>query len=222
MTNVIVIKNEYPDDVTQIRNVAWETAGVYDVINTIIASHEIANKIKDEKDITELDIEQNIYGYFGRLIEEIKDEVMERLEHCEGCTCDKVNDKWVFNKTNQDTTKELIDKIIDDEDDNVIEFANIESKNINNHDMKPVGEFAYMIEFFSTFLINEEEEEYRGDFGHNGKYITDCFILMENTQRRAIEIEEKYSHLGVKVTLGDFNTGCQYGMATYVWVPLQE
>lgn len=221
MTNVIVIKNEYPDDVTQIRNVAWETAGVYDVINTIIASHEIADKIKDEKDITELDIEQNIYGYFGRLIEEIKDEVMERLEHCEGCTCDKVNGKWVFNKTNKDTTKELVDKIIDDEDDNVIEFANIESKNINNHNMKPVGEFAYMIEFFSTFLINEEEEEYRGDFGHNGKYITDCFILMENTQRRAIEIEEKYSHLGVKVTLGDFNTGCQYGMATYVWVPTQ-
>ena len=197
MTNVIVITNEYPDDVTQIRNVAWETAGVYDVINTMIVSNEIAHKMKDEKDISELDIEQNIYGYFGRLIEEIKNEVMERLEHCEGCICDKVNGKWVFNKTNKDTTKELVDKIIDDEDDNVIEFANVESKNINNHDMKPVGEFAYMIEFFSTFLINEEEKEYRGDFGHNGKYITDCFILMENTQRRAIEIEEKYSHLGV-------------------------
>ena len=98
MTNVIVIENEYPDDITQIGNEAWETAGVYDVINTMIVSNEIAHKMKDEKNISELDIEQNIYGYFGRLIEEIKDEVMERLEHCEGCTCEKINGKWIYNK----------------------------------------------------------------------------------------------------------------------------
>ena len=37
-----------------------------------------------------------------------------------------------------------------------------------------------------------------------------------------IIIEEKYSYLGGKITLGNFNTGRQYGMATYVQVPLQE
>lgn len=223
MVSVIIVNDEYPDLTTQLSSeVSWDKAGIYDVINTMIVGNEIAHKMKNEKDITEADIEANIHSYFGILIDELVNEVVERLINVENCSYVKENNKIIINKTEKDKTKKLVNKIIDDEDDCVIEYANIKTKNINNHDMKPVGEFAYMIEFFSTFLINEEEKEYQGDFGHNGKYIVDCFTLMENTQRRAIEIEEKYSHLGVKVTLGDFNTGCQYGMATYVWVPLQE
>lgn len=230
MTNVIVIKNEYPDDVTQIRNVAWETAGVYDVINTIIASHEIANKIKDEKDITELDIEQNIYGYFGRLIEEIKDEVMERLEHCEGCTCEKIDGKWIYNRTrvqneNDDKTIELINEIITKEDDRDIEYIKT-YEDANNLNIVPDGDYKYMIEFFSEELINPKEDisEYGGHFSaneYNGTYIRDCMRLINDIEERALDMKDKYSHLGCDVTVGDYNVGCQYGMAIYVWVPIQ-
>lgn len=223
MVSVIIVEDEYPDLTTIFEDrVTYDIAGVYHIINTMTVGSEIAYDLKNHKDITEADIENKLQNYFSGLIDSLMDEVMEKLENCEGCTCDKIDGKWIFNKTEKDKTKELVDKIIDDEDDCIIEYACTETININNNDMKPVGEFAYMIEFFSTFLINEEEKKYQGDFGHNGRYIADCFTLMEDTQRRAIEIEEKYSHLGVKVTLGDFNTGCQYGMATYVWVPLQE
>lgn len=38
---------------------------------------------------------------------------------------------------------------------------------------------------------------------------------------RANELENKYCDKGVKVTINDFNEGCQYGMAIYVWIPYQ-
>ena len=223
MVSVIIINDEYPDLTTQLGSeVSWDKAGVYDVINTMIVGNEIAHKMKNEKDITEADIEANLHSYFGILIDELVDEVIERLINIEGCSYVKENNKTIINKTEKDKTKKLVNEIINNEEDYIIEYAGTETKNINNDEMKPIGNFSYMIKFFSTFLINEHETEYQGDFGHNGKYITDCATLIENTQRRAIELEEKYSNLGVKITIGDFNTGCQYGMAIYVWVPEQK
>lgn len=106
MVSVIIIEDEYPDLTTMFdSNISYITAGVYDIIDTRNVGIEIAAEMKNEKNITEMDIEHNIYGYFGQLIEDLKDEIMERLEHCEGCTCEEINGQFVFNKT--DNIEEL-------------------------------------------------------------------------------------------------------------------
>ena len=106
MVSVIIIEDEYPDLTTMFdSNISYITAGVYDIIDTRNVSIEIAAEMKNEKNITEMDIEHNIYGYFGQLIEDLKDEIMERLEHCEGCTYEEIDGQFVFNKT--DNIEEL-------------------------------------------------------------------------------------------------------------------
>lgn len=56
----------------------------------------------------------------------------------------------------------------------------------------------------------------------NGKYIRDAMHLINTVEERANKIAMKYADKGVKVTINDFNEGCQYGMVVYVWIPYQE
>ena len=76
-----------------------------------------------------------------------------------------------------------------------------------------------MVGFHSCELINPEEKEYRADFGPNRKYIQDASRLIRKIENEAEELRIKYADKGVKVSIGDFNDGCQYGMSIYVWVP---
>ena len=230
MTSVIVINDEYPDLTTFLSSGSWDKAGVYDVINTMIAGSEIAWKMKNEKDITEADIEEEIHSYFGVLIDELVSEVMEKLQNVEGCTCEKINGKWIFNRTRvqneeEDKTKDLINQIIIGEDNGNIEYIRT-YENANNLNIVPDGNYDYMIEFFSDELINPKEDNaYGGHFSadeYNGDYIRDCMRLINDIEERALDMKDKYSDLGCDVTVGDFNVGCQYGMAIYVWVPKQE
>ena len=131
---------------------------------------------------------------------------------------------------NDDTkTKELL-KQIGQEEDNIIELsASPIRKNPTNEfskesGLQPKGEFAYMVEFFSFDLIDPSNGDYEGCFSecdYNGKYIRDAMHLINQIEKRAKELEDKYSDKGVKVTVNDFNEGCQYGMAIYIWIPYQ-
>lgn len=88
----------------------------------------------------------------------------------------------------------------------------------------PKGDFAYMVEFFSFDLIDPSDDDYIGCFSehdYNGEYIRDCMQLINSIEKKAQELQSKYADKGVKVTIGDFNEGCQYGMAIYVWIPYQ-
>jgi hypothetical protein len=227
MVSVIIINDEYPDLTTQLGSeISWDKAGVYDVINTMIVGNEIAHKMKNEKDITKADIEANIYGYFGILIEELINEVIERLINVEGCSYDGEDNKIIINKTEKDKTKKLVNQIIKQEEDSTIEYIRT-YEDANNLAIVPDGDYKYMIEFFSEELIDPKEdiETYGGHFSgeeYNGDYIRDCMKLINKIEQRAQEIQDKYSNLGCDVSIGDFNIGCQYGMAIYVWVPLQE
>lgn len=227
MVSVIIINDEYPDLTTQLDSeVSWDKAGVYDIINTMIVGNEIAHKMKNEKDITEADIEANIHSYFGILIDELVNEVIERLINIEGCSYVKEDDKIIINKTEKDKTKKLVNRIIKQEEDRVIEYIRT-YEDANNLTNVPDGDYKYMIEFFSEELIDPKEDikTYGGHFSeeeYNGEYIRDCMNLINKIEQRAKEIQDKYSHLGCDVSIGDFNIGCQYGMAIYVWVREQE
>ena len=132
---------------------------------------------------------------------------------------------------NDDTkTKELL-KQIGQEEDNIIELsASPIYKNPTNDffskesGLQPKGKFAYMVEFFSLHLIDPNDDNYKGcfsEYDYNGKYIRDAMNLINTIEVRANELENKYCDKGVKVTINDFNEGCQYGMAIYVWIPYQ-
>ena len=108
----------------------------------------------------------------------------------------------------------------------VEEIANEEGKAIEDpwidYDVKNPDDgkkYYAMVGFHSITLINDEDEEYQGDFGVNGKYINDASKLIRDIENSAEDIRLKYADKGIKVTIGDFNVGCQYGMSIYVWVP---
>ena len=126
-------------------------------------------------------------------------------------------------------TKQLIEQI-KNEEDHIIElsasplYKNPVNEFTEESGLQPQGDFAYMVEFFSFDLIDSNNDEYQGCFSkcdYNGKYIRDAMKLINDIETRAKELEEKYSDKGVKVTINDFNEGCQYGMAVYVWIPYQ-
>lgn len=130
---------------------------------------------------------------------------------------------------NDAETKKLIEEIIKEEDC-VIELSasplyNNPKNNFNqDSDLVPNGDFPYMVEFFSTHLVCQDDDDYQGCFSandYNGKYIRDAMALINDVEKRAKELADKYANKGVKVTVNDFNEGCQYGMAVYVWIPYQ-
>ena len=107
---------------------------------------------------------------------------------------------WNHYKNDEKTTKILV-KAIAQEEDNIIELSasplydNPKNAFDKNSKLVPKGDFVYMLEFFSVDLVDSEE--------------------------KAEYIKQKYKNKGVEVTIGDFNEGCQYGMAIYVWIPYQ-
>lgn len=127
-------------------------------------------------------------------------------------------------------TKRLIEEI-KNEQDSVIELSasplyDNNPKDIFHQDsgLVPNGDFPYMLEFFSTHLVCQDDDDYQGCFSandYNGKYIRDAMALINDVEKRAKELADKYANKGVKVTVNDFNEGCQYGMAIYVWIPYQ-
>ena len=87
-------------------------------------------------------------------------------------------------------------------------------------DLRPKGDFAYMVEFFSDLIV-DEDTIYQGSFGVNSRYIKDAMKLITEVENRAKEIADKYADKGVKVTVNGLNDGCEKGMAIYVWIPYQ-
>ena len=127
---------------------------------------------------------------------------------------------------NDTETKKLVEKI-KNEEDVIIELSGSPvNKNPSNKffskesNLQPQGNFAYMIEFFSDLII-DEDTIYQGAFGVNSKYIKDAMKLITKVENRAKEIEEKYAEKGVKATVNGLNDGCEKGMAIYVWIPYQ-
>lgn len=126
-------------------------------------------------------------------------------------------------------TQELIEEIKNEEDD-IIELSSTpvyddNPKNcfIKNSKLVPKKDFPIMIEFFSN-LVDPTDEKYTDCFssnGLNGEYIRDAMDLINTIEKRANKIAMKYADKGVEVTINDFNEGCQYGMAIYVWIPYQ-
>lgn len=118
----------------------------------------------------------------------------------------------------QDNTDRLIEQITDEDlktaEDPWIEY------NIKNPDDNQ--KYYAMVGFHSCELINPEEKEYRADFGPNRKYTQDASRLIRKIENEAEELRIKYADKGIKISIGDFNDGCQYGMSIYVWVPYQK
>ena len=136
---------------------------------------------------------------------------------------------WNHYKNDEKTTKILV-KAIAQEEDNIIELSasplydNPKNAFDKNSKLVPKGDFVYMLEFFSVDLVDSEEDKYQGCFSHNdlnGRYIKDAMDLIQSVEQKAEYIKQKYKNKGVEVTIGDFNEGCQYGMAIYVWIPYQ-
>ena len=128
--------------------------------------------------------------------------------------------------TNDAETKKLVEEITNEED-HIIELSGSPvNKNPSNKffskesKLQPKGNFAYMIEFFSDLII-DEDTIYQGAFGLNSQYIKDAIKLITKVEKRAKEIEDKYADKGVKVTVNGLNDGCEKGMAIYVWIPYQ-
>ena len=127
-------------------------------------------------------------------------------------------------------TEKLIEEIMEEEDC-IIELSasplydnNPKDSFHQDSDLVPNGDFPYMVEFFSTHLVCQDDDDYQGCFSandYNGKYIRDAMALINDVEKRAKELADKYADKGVKVTVNDFNEGCQYGMAIYVWIPYQ-
>ena len=149
--------------------------------------------------------------------------------------------KWVFEENQKcldaladsilgkDKTKALLDEIME-ESDHIIELSGcpVEEKPNNMFSeetgLQPQGDFAYMVEFFSTSLVCQDDDDYVGCFSkhdYNGKYIKDAMALINDVEKRAEKLANKYAEKGVKVTVNGFNEGCQYGLAVYVWIPYQ-
>lgn len=130
----------------------------------------------------------------------------------------------------KEKTKKLIEEIMGEEDC-IIElsaspvYENNPKDNFHQDSgLVPNGDFPYMVEFFSTHLVCQDDDNYQGCFSandYNGKYIRDAMALINDVEKKAKELADKYADKGVKVTVNDFNEGCQYGMAIYVWIPYQ-
>ena len=118
----------------------------------------------------------------------------------------------------QDNTDKLIEQIAD-EDLKTAEDPWIEYNTKNPDDNQ---KYYAMVGFHSCKLINPEERIYRADFGPNRKYIQDASKLIREIENEAEELRIKYADKGIKVSIGDFNDGCEYGMSIYVWVPYQK
>lgn len=136
------------------------------------------------------------------------------------------DDKIIINKAEKDKALKLVNEIINNEEDKIIEYIRTYD-DANNLTNVPDGDYKYMVEFFSEELIDPKEDikTYGGYFSeeeYNGEYIRDCMNLINKIEQRAEEIKDRYLSLGCDVSIGDFNIGCQYGMAIYVWVPEQE
>lgn len=144
-------------------------------------------------------------------LEKEKEELYNQIKEINN----KLNNMESFNET-----LNLMEKIYDEEDC-IIEYANTD---IDHFGVSPPDneEYYAMIEFFSTHLIMKDENEYDGDFGPNAKFVKDAMKLINDTYKRADEIREKYKNQNVKVTIGEFNSGCEGGMALYIWVPYQN
>ena len=111
----------------------------------------------------------------------------------------------------------LVQQIADDEPNGVEDpWFDFDVKNPDD------GKKYYaMVGFHSITLINDEKDEYQGEFGVNGKYIKDAADLIREIENAAEETRLKYADKGIKVSIGDFNVGCQFGMSIYVWIPYQ-
>ena len=118
----------------------------------------------------------------------------------------------------QDNTDKLIEQIAN-EDLKTSEDPWIEYNTKNPDDNQ---KYYAMVGFHSTDLINPEEKEYRANFGLNRKYIQDAADLIRKIENEAEELRVKYADKGIKVSIGDFNVGCKYGMSIYIWVPYQK
>lgn len=88
-------------------------------------------------------------------------------------------------------------------------------------ELKPTGDFAAMVEFFSFSLVDRSEDQYQGAYGPNTQYIKDSMKLIQEIEREQIRLQNKYEEKGVKITISDYNTGCEGGLALYVWIPYQ-
>lgn len=123
-------------------------------------------------------------------------------------------------------TKELLNEIMQ-EGDHIIELSgypiNEEPNNMFSEDtgLQPKGDFAYMVEFFSFDLVDEDDNQYKGAYGLNDEYIEDAMILTNKVKNRAEALRAKYEDKGVQVTVNGFNDGCQGGLAIYLWIPYQ-
>lgn len=123
-------------------------------------------------------------------------------------------------------TEELLEEI-KNEEDYLIELSASSTTKNPYHDkiweeigLRPKGDFAYKVEFFSD-CIEYDASEYQGAFGVNSRYIKKAMEMITKIENRAKELEEKYADKGVKVTVNGMNDGCEYGMAIYVWIPYQ-
>lgn len=111
MVSVIIIEDEYPDLTTIFEDkMTYDIAGVYHIINPMTVGSEIVYDLKNHKDITEANIKNELQDYFSELIDSLMNEIMEKLEHCEGYTCEKIDGQFVFYKG--DNIEELKKKYI--------------------------------------------------------------------------------------------------------------
>lgn len=124
-------------------------------------------------------------------------------------------------------TKALLQEIIK-ENDSVIELSGSPVEEEPQYQewekigLKPKGDFAYMVEFFSFDLIEYDADEYIGAYGGvNSEYIKESMHLIQQVEYRAKVLQDKYADKGIKVTVNGMNDGCQFGMAVYVWIPYQ-
>ena len=122
-----------------------------------------------------------------------------------------------------DKVNKNLQKLIDEIKKDIDICYEYDSKECNAETgIKPEGEFAYMLEYMSD-LIEPNEERYHAAYGDfNGTYIRDVMKLINKVEKKADELQAKYEEYGVEVTVGDYNNGCEWGMAIYLWIPKQE
>ena len=80
-------------------------------------------------------------------------------------------------------------------------------------------DYGYMIEVFSELI--EPNRDNCADYGVSDKYIDDVVRVRNDMRALAVEVEHDYSEYDVEVTLSKWNEGCEFGMALYIWIPMQ-
>lgn len=109
--------------------------------------------------------------------------------------------------------QQIIDEAPDSIDSSWIDY------NIKNPDDNK--KYYAMVGFLSSRLVDHEDAEYQNEYGLNGMYIRHASNLIKEMENAAEEIRIKYNDKNIKVSIGDLNEGCQFGMAIYVWIPYQ-